>query len=99
MLEQLGHQADSVHNGIEALHALGRQAYDVVLMDVQMPGLDGYEATRRIRRVSGTQIHIIALTAHALSDDRARCLAAGMDDYLSKPVHLSELQKVLAGIA
>jgi CheY-like chemotaxis protein len=88
------------HNGIEALQAFfGRQAYDVVLMDVQMPVLDGYEVTRRIRNVGGTQIHIIALTAHALTDDRARCLAAGMDDYLSKPVRLSELQKVLARIA
>src|SRR4029077_1934964 len=76
MLEELGHQADSVNNGVEALEALHRQAYDVVVLDVQMPGLDGYEVTHRIRSVKGRQIYIIALTAHALSDDRERCLAA-----------------------
>jgi signal transduction histidine kinase/CheY-like chemotaxis protein len=98
MLEQLGHQADSVNNGVEALEALDRQAYDVVLLDLQMPGLDGYEVTHRIRSVKGTQIYIIALTAHALSDDRERCLAAGMNDYLTKPVRLSELRNALAGV-
>ena len=98
MLQQLGHQADSVTNGIEALEALDRQAYDVVLMDVQMPGLDGLEVTRRIRNTTGNDVHIIALTAHALSGDRERCLAAGMNDYLSKPVRLSDLQNALAGI-
>jgi CheY-like chemotaxis protein len=99
MLEQLGHQADSVNNGIEALHVLERQAYDVLLLDVQMPGLDGYEVTRRIRSHNGTQIYIIALTAHALPDERERGLAAGMNDYLTKPVRLSDLQNALAGVA
>jgi signal transduction histidine kinase len=99
MLRQLGHQADSANNGIEALQALDRRAYDVVLMDVQMPGLDGLEVTRRIRSASGDQTHIIALTAHALSGDRERCLAAGMNDYLSKPVRLTDLQNALASIA
>ena len=99
MLQQLGHQADSVNNGIEALQALDRKPYDVVLMDIQMPGLDGLEVTRRIRNASGDQTHIIALTAHALSGDRERCLAAGMNGYLSKPVRLADLQGALAVIA
>lgn len=99
MLEQLGYQPDAVSGGAEALEALNRASYDVVLMDVQMPGLDGLEVTRRIRGANGAQPHIIALTAHALSGDRERCLAAGMNDYLSKPVRLSDLQDALANIA
>ena len=99
MLEQLGYHADSVNNGVEALQALDGGAYDVVLMDVQMPGLDGFEVTRRIRSAGGDQLHIIALTAHALSGDRERCLAAGMNDYLSKPVDMTELQDALANLA
>ena len=98
MLQQLGYRADSVNNGIEALRALDRKAYDVVLMDIQMPGLDGLEVTRRIRSLHGTKIYIIALTAHALCDERERCLAAGMNDYLTKPVRLSDLQNALAGV-
>ncbi len=99
MLEQLGYQADSVNNGVEALQALDGGTYDVVLMDVQMPGLDGFEVTRRIRGAGGDRLHIIALTAHALSGDRERCLAAGMNDYLSKPVDMTELQEALASLA
>jgi len=99
MLEQLGHRADSVGNGIQALQALEHEAYDVVLMDVQMPGLDGFEVTRRIRDAGGKRPHIIALTAHALSGDRERCLAAGMNDYLSKPVGLVALQDALTSTA
>jgi len=98
MLERLGYRADSVSNGMEALQAVERETYDVVLMDVQMPGLDGLEVTRRIRGTKGNQPHIIALTAHALSGDRERCLAAGMDDYLSKPVRVSELRQALSGV-
>jgi CheY-like chemotaxis protein/anti-sigma regulatory factor (Ser/Thr protein kinase) len=98
MLQQLGYQADSVNNGPEALQALANQPYDVVFMDIQMPGLDGLEVTRRTRAANGHQPHIIALTAHALSGDRDRCLAAGMNDYLSKPVRMTDLQDALAGI-
>ncbi len=98
MLAQLGHEADAVQNGNAALQALACTAYDVVLMDIQMPGLDGLEVTRRIREAGGTCPHIIALTAHALSGDRERCLAAGMNDYLSKPIRLAELQDALAGV-
>jgi CheY-like chemotaxis protein len=99
MLEQLGYQADSASNGIETLQVLEREAYDVVLMDIQMPGLDGLEVTRRIRESNGNRPYIIALTAHALSGDRERCLAAGMNDYLSKPMTLTDLHNALAGIA
>jgi len=98
MLERLGYDAVAVDNGIDALERLGAEAYDVVLMDVQMPGLDGFEVTRRIRATPGRQPHIIALTAHALSGDRERCLDAGMNDYLSKPVIMADLQQVLAGV-
>ena len=99
MLEQLGHHADPVNDGIEALRALERDHYDVVLMDVQMPGLDGFEVTRRIRSERGDGVYIIALTAHALDGDRERCLAAGMNDYLSKPVRMADVQRVFAARA
>ena len=99
MLQHLGYQADAVTNGIEALQALDRQAYDVVLMDVQMPGVDGLEATRRIRSSGRNQPYIIALTAHALAGDRERCLAAGMNAYLTKPLGLTDIENALAGLA
>ncbi len=99
MLDKLGHRADLASTGIEALRAEERQAYDVILMDVQMPELDGLEVTRRIRRRTGDGRgpYVIALTAHALEGDEERCLAAGMDSYLSKPVRLAELEDALAG--
>ncbi len=99
MLKHLGYEADSVDNGIDALHAIAREAYDVVLMDIQMPRMDGLEVTRRIRNASGNQPHIIALTAHALAGDRERCLAAEMNDYLCKPLSMGALQDALDGIA
>ena len=101
MLKRLGFRADLAANGIEAVQALQRQPYDVVLMDVKMPELDGWEATRQIRRFlpEAEQPEIIAITAYALEGDRERCLAAGMDDYISKPVQMEELQKKLIKIA
>jgi CheY-like chemotaxis protein/HPt (histidine-containing phosphotransfer) domain-containing protein len=90
LLERRGHRVTVVRDGSEAVQALAAEPYDVVLLDVQMPGMDGLEATRIIRDpgspVLRHDVPIIAVTAHALSDDRARCLAAGMDDYLVKPV-------------
>ena len=98
MLSRLGHRVDIVGTGREALEAVLRQPYDVVLMDVQMPEMDGIEATRRIRtEVSADrQPHIVAVTASALISDRDACAAAGMDDYLPKPVRADDLAAVLA---
>jgi PAS domain S-box-containing protein len=99
MLEKLGYRGDVVSNGAEALEALERRWYDVVLMDVQMPELDGLEATRRIHeRWSSERPHIIAVTAGAMNEERERCLAAGMDDYLSKPIRIEELSAALAAL-
>jgi PAS domain S-box-containing protein len=94
-LGKMGYQADAVDNGAEALEALAHRRYDLVLMDCEMPIMDGYEATRCIRKSSNPHIPIIAVTAHALPEDRERCLGAGMNDFLSKPVELEALAKTL----
>ncbi|HRI64458.1 MAG TPA: ATP-binding protein [Polyangium sp.] len=97
MLERLGYRADVACNGAEAVDFVQRIAYDVVFMDVQMPVLDGLEATRRIRQIDLTcaQPWIVAMTAEALSGDEAQCLAAGMDSYVTKPVQLATLAQTL----
>jgi CheY-like chemotaxis protein len=102
ILSKRGHSVVVVHNGQQALDALETQAFDVILMDVQMPEMDGFEATAAIRAteaVTGTHIPIVAMTAHAMTGDRERCLAAGMDAYLSKPVQAEELLKMTESLA
>jgi PAS domain S-box-containing protein len=94
-LERMGYRVDVVANGQEAFDAVMRQSYDLVLMDVQMPLMDGLEATRQIRRRNIPQPQIIAMTANAMQGDREICLEAGMDDYISKPVYLQELRAAL----
>jgi CheY-like chemotaxis protein len=97
MLENLGCSVEIANNGQEAVEAVGRKHYDIVLMDCQMPIMDGYTAAGEIRRREGDQspARIIALTANAMEGDRERCLAAGMDDYLSKPFSQKELHEML----
>ncbi len=97
MVAKLGYSCDVAGNGIEALTSSERRNYDGVLMDCQMPEMDGYEATAEIRRREGegTRVPIIAMTAGAMAEDRDRCLAAGMDDHLTKPVRSRDLERVL----
>ncbi|MCB0211226.1 MAG: response regulator [Anaerolineae bacterium] len=97
ILEQLGYRADVAANGLETLEALERQPYDIILMDMQMPEMDGLEATRSIRShwPGDAGPHIIAMTANAMQGDRERCLAAGMNDYVSKPIRVDELVRAL----
>ncbi len=99
MLSKLGVTCTTAGTGVEALAALGAAHYDLVFMDIQMPEMDGYEATRQIRSRTTTTINpkviIVAMTAHALKSDKDRCLAAGMNDFLTKPVRLDELNEVL----
>ena len=97
MLKHLGYRADLAANGREVLSSLEQKAYDVILMDIQMPEMDGLEATRfiRTRLPSASQPRIIAMTAYAMKGDREQCLAAGMDDYIGKPVKMEELKRVL----
>ncbi|HWN96548.1 MAG TPA: response regulator, partial [Methylomirabilota bacterium] len=100
-LQKLGYAARAVGNGAEVLQELQRVSYDVVLMDCQMPEMDGYEVTRRVRDLEkqkagqSAPVYIIAITAHALEGDRERCLSAGMNDYLTKPLHIAQLDAAL----
>lgn len=98
LLEKRGHQVSVAVNGVEALEALRLGRFDLVLMDIQMPVMDGVETVAHIReleRSSGSHLPVIALTAHAMKDDKAHCLAAGMDGYVSKPIDPDELFAVM----
>jgi CheY-like chemotaxis protein len=98
LLSQMGYRADVASNGIEAVESVARQRYDVVLMDVQMPEMDGLEATRRIianGQRGATPPRIVAMTANAMTGDRDECLAAGMDDYVTKPIRVEALVEAL----
>jgi CheY-like chemotaxis protein len=100
MLERLGHAYELVEDGAEAIAAARRRRYDVVLMDCQMPRIDGFEAAAEIRKLPGAAglVPIIAVTANAMNGDRERCLSAGMTGYLAKPIRLRELADALGGL-
>jgi PAS domain S-box-containing protein len=101
LLEKRGHTVTVVQDGAEALAAMRRQTFDVVLMDIQMPYMDGLETTQTIRareQDTATRVPIVAMTAHAMQGDRERCLAAGMDGYVTKPLHPTELFEVIASL-
>ena len=93
----MGYSVDIASNGKEAIEAVKNNTYDLILMDCQLPEMDGYEATKEIRKLEGNKRHtpIIAMTAHALEGDKEKCLMAGMDDYISKPVRKEKLEEVL----
>jgi CheY-like chemotaxis protein len=97
ILQQMGYRADLAANGIEAVESVRRQAYDVVLMDVQMPEMDGLEASRRICAMGTPEQRprIVAMTANAMQGDREMCIDAGMDDYLTKPIRVDRLVEAL----
>ena len=98
LLESVGHSVTVVGDGLAAVNASQQNSYDVILMDVQMPIMDGHEATRQIRhleRTTGAHVPIIAMTAHAMKGDREKCLEAGMDDYIAKPLHKQELLQAI----
>jgi CheY-like chemotaxis protein len=99
MLRKMGYKADVAINGLEALKSLEEKPYDVILMDIQMPEMDGIEASRFIRKSfpAERQPRIIAITAYALDGDKERCLEAGMDGYLAKPVNIDTLRDALCG--
>jgi CheY-like chemotaxis protein len=102
LLEKRGHSVVLAQNGREALEALAKQAFDIVLMDIQMPEMDGFEATQLIRekeKASGAHLPIIALTAHAMKGDEERCLTCGMDGYVSKPLKPEQLFSVIEIVA
>jgi CheY-like chemotaxis protein len=99
-LARIGYRADTANNGVEALQSLTRQHYDVIFMDMHMPEMDGLEAARRIRLMdaAGKRPWIIALTANAMQEDRDLCLAAGMDDFVSKPIQVGDLRRALLAV-
>jgi CheY-like chemotaxis protein len=101
LLSRMGYHADLAKDGMAVLAALERQSYDIILMDVQMPEMDGLEATREIcmRWPKEERPSIIAMTAYALEGDQQKCIEAGMDGYLSKPIRVDELESVLSRVA
>jgi CheY-like chemotaxis protein len=101
LLAQMGYRADVASDGVEAIEAVERHPYDVVLMDVQMPEMDGLEASRRLvqRAPEGHRPRIVAMTANATQGDREMCIEAGMDDYLTKPIRVDQLVAALTNVA
>jgi CheY-like chemotaxis protein len=100
LLQQMGYRADLAGNGVEAVQSVARQVYDVVLMDLQMPEMDGLEASRQItsRWEAGQRPRIVAMTANAMQGDREMCIEAGMDDYITKPIRVEALVEALNNV-
>ena len=100
LLQRIGHSVDIASSGKEALNAVERADYDLVLMDCQMPDMDGFEAARAMRQLERCRtITIIAMTANAMAEDKARCLAAGMNDHLAKPISVQQLYRLLEAVS
>jgi CheY-like chemotaxis protein len=102
MLEKQGHTVVAAMDGHQALAAIDNESFDLVFMDVQMPGMDGFEVTQALRekeKTTGSHLRIVAMTAHAMQGDRERCLAAGMDGYIAKPIHAKDLMQAVEGVA
>lgn len=99
ILHKLGYHTDIVSNGIQVLDLLKKKDYNVILMDVRMPDMDGFEATQAIRQLAIDQPYIIAMTANAMSQDRSDCLQVGMNDYIAKPMCLAGIIKILKNAA
>ncbi len=96
LIEKFGHSVDIAGNGEEVLQALDSQQYDLIFMDVRMPEMDGLSATRQIRKMDKVKdIHIIAMTANATKEDMQECMNAGMNDFVSKPIHKSKIEQAL----
>ena len=98
LLERKGVSCDVAENGAEAIEKFKEESYDLILMDCQMPVMDGYEASKNIRNMKGEQPEIIAMTAYAMKDDEKKCIDAGMDGYLSKPIDLNQLEKIIENV-
>ena len=97
MLKRLGYQVDGVaNNGLEALQALKNNAYDLIFMDLQMPEMDGLTATKIIRTELKDQVRIVAVTANVMPEDRQACFEVGMNDYISKPINIAEIMRVIS---
>ena len=101
LLAKHGHNVVTTDNGREALERLDQESFDLVLMDVQMPEIDGFEATATLRKkeeATGAHLPVVAMTAHAMQGDKERCLAAGMDGYVSKPIDINQLVSVVESV-
>jgi CheY-like chemotaxis protein len=98
ILSKLGFQADLANDGLEVLDMMSKNHYDLVFMDIQMPNMDGLEATRAIRKTYGAYPLIVAMTANALTEDKESCFNAGMDDYISKPINIELLINKLTAL-
>ena len=97
MLKKLGYIADIANNGLEVLQMLEKRFYDLILMDIQMPEMDGVTATKIIRQSNRPQPRIVAVTANALEEDRQTCFDAGMNDFVTKPLLIKELNRIISG--